>query len=192
MLINLNKVVLLLIVFLLLSCEGKKQDERENLKIEDYLFQVFDDYPNFEKNGVARDDLNDFVKDDLPKKINEHLFSDIPFYLEKVDECNDSYVLNFDFRLNKFYQNNDYYEPNLLRNIEFDLYAKIKGKEKALSLIEGEYYYLDVEFKNYINLSTKNKLCVYVLFSSFNIDSKSDIEFGAIEVDIKEIKSIKE
>ena len=72
-----------------------------------------------------------------------------------------------------------------------ELYA-ITDEKTAKSLTEGNFYLVDVVFRDYLNFQNKDDYCAVVLMSPFmgfgSGITEDDIEFGAIGVQLNNIK----
>lgn len=180
--------VFLLLSFLLISC-NEKPKEIKRLKIEHYLDSLQSKYPNHSTNTVIKDELNQSFQKDFKKAINDSILNDLPFKLDKVEKCNDRYILSLEHRFTS-----KYYKRDLLDDFEIELYATT-DKVTAKKLTEGKFYLIDCSFINYINFQNNEKYCAYVLYSpfeGFGADiSGHQIECGAIAVKLKNIKLFK-
>lgn len=166
------------------SCDNPPNQQKTivKLKIENYIDTVQKKFPGFDKNGAIKDELNDFLKKDFKKSIDTGLLSDLPFKLDKVEKCGNKYVLNLEHSLIS-----KYYDRDVLNDIELDLYA-LTDEKTAKSLQEGQFYTVDLEFRDYITFQNKEKYCALVLMAPFMGYFDNEIQFGAIGVNLKKIE----
>lgn len=182
-----NKTKLFLLVVTLsafISCDSSSNKKQEfvSLKIENYLETVQNKFPNYNTNSAIKDELNEYLKSDFKKSIDTGLISDLPFKLEKVEKCGKKYVLNLEHSLTS-----KFYDRDILSDLELDLYA-LTDENTAKSLQEGQFYLIDVEFKEYITFQNNEKYCALVLMSPFIGYLDNEIQFGAVGVNLKRIK----
>jgi hypothetical protein len=181
------KFILVLISFALgVSCNNSKKTSNEivKLKIENYLETVQNKFSNFDTNTAINDELNDYLKKDFKEAINDGILIDLPFKLAKVEKCGNKYVLNLEHSLTS-----KLYDRDLLSDLEIDLYA-LTDEKTAKSLQEEQFYVVNIKFKDYINLKNKEKYCALVLMSPFMGYFANEIQFGAIAVELKNIKKV--
>ncbi len=157
------------------------------LKIESYLDSIQKMYPRYDSNTAIKDEMNAYLRKDFVQKFNNGLLNDLPFMLNRVEKCGNSFVLDLEHSLSS-----KYYKSGMLNNIEIDLYCET-DEATAKGLTEKEFYLVDGTFKDYINFQNKDKYCAYVLMAPFlgfdkGIIDEDEIQFGAIGVKLKSIK----
>lgn len=155
------------------------------LKIETYINRVEKKFAGFETNSLITDELNNYLKKDLNKEIDKGILDDLPFMLNGIEKCGNQYVLDLEHSLTS-----KLYDRGILSNLEIDLYA-ITDEKTAKSLQEGQFYLTKVEFKDYITLQNNEKYCALVLMSPFMGYFNSELQFGAVAVNLKQIEIIK-
>ena len=153
---NILKFLFIAIVtFLIASCDNTQHSSQEKdnakLRIETYIDSVQKKYVGYETNGAIKDELNDFLKKDFKKAINNGALADLPFKLDKVEKCGSQYVLDLEHSLIS-----KLYDRGILSDLEVDLYA-LTDEKTAKSLQEGQFYLADVEFKEYITFQNNEK-----------------------------------
>jgi hypothetical protein len=181
------KFILLLTSFaFVVSCNNSKKYSNEivNLKIEDYLETAQNKFPNFDTNTAINDELNDYLEKDFKEALNSGILTDLPFKLAKVEKCGNKYVLKLEHSLTS-----KLYDRDVLSSLEIDLYA-LTDEKKAKSLEEGQFYVVNIKFKDYINLNNNEKYCASVLMSPFMGYFANQIQFGAIAVDLENIEKV--
>ena len=188
---NIFKLILLAIgTFILTSCndsqQSSKQNEIKKLKIESYIDTIQKKYIGYEANGAIKEELNSYLKKDLKKAINTGVLTDLPFKLDRVEKCGNNYVLALEHSLTS-----KLYDRGVLGDIEIDLYA-LTDEKTAKSLVEGQFYLAEVEYKEYITFENSEKYCALVLMSPFMGYFDNEIQFGAIGVKLKSIVPIKQ
>ena len=184
-----NKIYFFLIAISLLSCKEPKPANKVEKKIEKYLINLQLKYPNFGSNSAIRQELNDYLKSDFKKKFNDSILSDLPFKLNKVEKCKKGlYILSLEHSLTSKLEN-----EGLLSNLEIDLYCPI-DESKAKKLTEGDFYYINGKFKEYLTFENNEKYCAYVLMSPYvGFDSEitnGEIQFGSIGFELLNIKKV--
>ena len=157
------------------------------LKIESYLDSIQKIYPRYDSNTAIKDEMNAYLKKDFIQKFNNGLLDDLPFMLDRVEKCDNKYVLDLEHSLTS-----KYYKTGMLNNLEIDLYCETDEKT-AKGLTEKEFYLVNGNFKDYINLQNKDNYCAYVLMAPFlgfdkGLTGDDEIQFGAIGVKLKSIK----
>lgn len=187
---NILKLILLTTTALIIvSCNNSKQTSRDkgnvNFKIETYIDSLDSNYAGFETNDVIKEELNDFLKNDFKKAIDKGVLTDLPFKLNKVEKCGTQYMLVLEHSLTS-----KLYDRGLLSDLEIDLYA-FTDEKTAKSLIEGQFYLVEVEYKDYITFQNNKKYCALVLLSPFMGHFDHEIQFGAISVKLKKIEVTK-
>ena len=184
-----NRIYLFFITILFLSCNETKPPKKIEKKIEIYLNDLQSKYPNFDSNSAIRQELNDFLKIDFKKKFNDSILSDLPFKLDRVEKCeNGLYILNLEHSLTSKLE-----KEGILSSLEIDLYCSI-DENKAKKLIEGDFYYINGKFKEYLTFQNNEKYCANVLMSPYiGFDSEisnGEIQFGSIGFELKNIKKV--
>lgn len=185
---NVTKLILLTTTLLVVaSCDNPSKPQREivKLKIENYIDTVQKKFPGFKTNSVIKEELNDFLKKDLKKSIDTGLLADLPFKLDKVEKCGNKYVLDLEHSLTS-----KLYNRGILSDLELDLYA-FTDEKTAKSIQEGQFYVVDVDFKEYITFRNNEKYCALILMSPFMGYFNNEIQFGAVGVNLKKIEGVK-
>lgn len=174
--------------FLIVSCDNSQNSSQEKkivkLKVETYIDTVQNKFVGFETNGAIKDEINDFLKKDFKKAIDDGVLADLPFRLDKVEKCGSQYILDLEHSLTS-----KLYKRGILNDLEVDLYA-LTDEKTAKSLQEGQFYLADVEFKEYITFQNNEKYCALVLMSPFMGYFDNEIQCGAIGVKLKKIEKI--
>ena len=185
--------LILLIIFSASCIEPvKEKNPPPKLKIENYLESILAKYPGHETNGVIKEDMNKYMKNDFKKVFNDGLLNDIPLYLYSIKKCNNKYIATLNHTLSK-----KYYKHGILSDFEIDIYCET-DEETAKQLIEEEYYLIDGKFIEYIDYNNNEKYCVYALWSAFRgytesrLKSKYEFQFGQIGIKLESIKLLKE
>ncbi len=175
--------ILAIVLFSIASCDNISNSEQKigKLRIENYIETLQKKFPGFSSNSVIKDELNEFFKKDFRKSIDTGLLSDLPFKLEKVEKCGNKYVLDLRHSLSS-----KFYDREILNSIELDLCA-LTDEKIAKSLKEGQFYVVDINFKEYITLQNNEKYCALVLMAPFMGYYDNEIQFGAIGVNLKKI-----
>lgn len=184
---NVTKLVSLAIILFAISGCNNSSDSEQNvvkLRIENYIDTVQKKFPNYNFNGAIKDELNEYLKNDFKKSLDTGLLADLPFKLDKVEKCGKKYVLDLKHSLTS-----KLYDRDLLSDVELDLYA-LTDEKTAKSLKEGQFYTVDVEFKEYITFHNNKKYCALVLTSPFMGYFGNEIQLGAIGVDLKKIHNV--
>lgn len=173
----------------LFSCEQKKISKPE-FKFEKYLDSIKSIDKLWASNTALREDINKRIKKDLVNKIDNGLFDTYPLILDRINECNGKYYLEFDnyYHLNDYKNNPVSYHINKVR---FDFIGKV-SKDIAFKLQEKNIYLVKFKFDDYIDLNNMDKYCQYVLMSPYiglksSSYGKSEVEFGAIAIKIDSV-----
>lgn len=187
---NIFRLILLATGTLILtSCNDSQQSSKRNeikkLKIESYIDTIQKKFIGYETNGAIKEELNSYLKKDLKKAINTGLLTDLPFELDRVEKCGSNYILELEHSLTS-----KLYDRGILSDLEIDLYA-LTDEKTAKSLLEGQFYLAEVEFKEYITFHNNEKYCASVLMSPFMGYFDKEIQFGAIAVKLKSIVQVK-
>lgn len=180
---------ILTLTIIVISCNDLNKERttsRLKLKVETYLDTIPNAYVGHEDNTVIEDEMNEFLRSDFPKQFNDGLLDDLPFILEKVEKCNNKYVVNLVHALNT-----KYYKHGILNYFDVEIYGET-DEETAKSLIERDTYLIKGTFKEYLTFRNNKKYCAFVLVSPFmgygSGLTDNEIEFGAIGIKLDSIK----
>ena len=183
---------IVLILLTLASCNefqnsSKLKEENPKLKIEKYFDTLSKSYAGYEENSVIREEMNEFLKTDFSKKVEDGLIEDLPFLLEEIKKCNNKYIAVLEHSLTS-----KYYEHGILDDVELEFYAET-DEETAKNLIEKKYYLIKGSFQEYITCDNNKKYCALVLMSPFmgfqaGGVTGDEIEFGAIGIKLDSIR----
>ncbi len=184
-----KNIIYTLLIIVMMGCDNSssKNNFIKRYKVETFVdsFKIKNEFKGYENNSVIRDELNESFKKEFKKVFNTGLFDDYPFILDKVEKCNNKYVVYFNHQIRP-----DNEKERLIGEINFELYGLVDEKT-AKSLIEKKRYFLKSQFREFLYGYNKDNYCAFSLWSPFMGYSQSngyeEIQFGAIGIQIDSI-----
>lgn len=107
-----------------------KNTHQVKLKIETYLDSIPKNYEGHKENSVIEEEMNTFLKSDFPKQFNDGLLDDLPLILDRVEKCDNMYIVNLEHSLTS-----KYYKHGVLSDFDIEIYGET-DEQTAKSLIE--------------------------------------------------------
>lgn len=182
-----RKLLSLIVLISFLGCGGDNSGEKKQAvplsKMATYINSLKDKFPNYKTNSIVLSDLNDSLRSDFVKKIDEGFFDDMKFKLSVVFSCyDDNYILWFSHNHS---QSDDEYDE-----VELDFYALTKNDTLAKSVVEGKSYYLKGNFIDLLNGNNNFQYCSKGLYQGFYGISSEDstkIGLGTVVIRLKNL-----